>query len=460
MDEDLQENNFNKLNAYVEKIVRDRQLFSLTAPVLDKIVQGVEDNRTRKILVICSEYVQNAFAKRGEKSPRFDAWVNKFAAAEQAAPISELGVAEQSKLATLQPLSPGSGKPSAVGEDEVERPDGSAVSWLSRAEPDQPVTTSEASTGWPVSFAATVGLDRTSQIAICVGCSARALLEELLRVEAVLTSVDVDGRFPARAWSIESGWLAESVTDASIVELSDSDLAKISKDTVEGVVQRHFERHGDNPTSSLVLASPASAAAAAHRVASVLRASAGASHGASVELLKPAAPILDGRNLRNADAEFVDLIRDVDAMKGTDQEALARARTPRLQSLLRWLSGKTPDESFFGQLTSRDLKLVILSGRLGLGDARPSPNAIHRSTALVRAAAGNPDLLYAFGSLPIEPEIVERLIHSPSHLRAVAGLITRDEMLAVPAPWFQKPIDTWRHGRGLNIRGDKRDGCK
>jgi hypothetical protein len=449
MREELQEYTFKTLKPYIMETVD----FSLTPAVLDKIVQGVESDRTKKILVICSEYVRNAFEKRGEKSPRFDAWVNRFAVPEQAAPIPDLIVAEQDQPAAAHPLAPASSTPSAVDGDEGERSGRSAVSWLSRSEPDHLGARYEASTGWPVSLAATVGLDRTSQVAICVGCNARALLEEFLRVEAVLKSVDKAGQFPPRTWSIESGWLAESATEASIIELSDSDLAKTSKDTAEGVVQRHFERHSGNPTSSLVLAIPASAASAAHRVAGVLKGFVGASRGASIELLKPVEPTFYGRSLPSADAEFLGLIRDVDAISVTRHEVLAQAHTPRLQNLLRWLSGKTPDENYFGQITSRDLKLVILSGRLGLGYDRPPPNAVHRSTALVRAAPGNPDLLYALGSLPIEPEIVERLINSPIHVRAVAGLITRHEMSAVPAPWFQKPIDAWRHGRGLNARG-------
>jgi len=457
MREVLQEGNFKKLIAYIEQAAQGRQV-SLTPAVLDKILQGVEDYRTKEILVICSEYVRSAIKRRGKTSGRFDAWVNKFATPEQATPIPELTLAEKSKPATPQPVASGNGAPSAVGQDEVERPNGSAVSWL-LSELDQPVAASETSTGWPVSLAATVGLDRTSQITICVGCNVRSLLKELQRVEEVLKSVDKAGRFPPRTWSIESGWLAESATEASVIELSDSDLAKFSKDTVEGVVQRHFERHSSNPTSSLVLASPASAASAARRIASVLRDSVDASRG-SVQLLKRVEPTLNGRSLRSADTQYLDLIRGVDAMKATDQEVLAQARTPRLQTLLRWLSGKTSDENFFGQLTPRDLKLVIFSGRLGLGNDRPAPNAIHRSASLLRAAAGNPDLLYALGSLPIEPEIVEAMIHSPVHVRAVAGLITKDEMLAVPAPWFQKPIDTWRHGRGLSVGGGKRNGCK
>ena len=461
MRKELQEPTFKALTPYIMKTAKDRQLFPhapLTTENLKKIVQGVQDDRTNDVLIACSEYVRtNLIKKRGKTSARFDAWVNEFAAPEQTSPEPEAAVVEQDAPAT-PPAARASTPAVAAGEDE--RADGHVVSWLFRTETDHLGSAPQASTGWPVSLDATVGLDRTAQVAICVGCGADALLRALLRVEAVLKSVDKAGEFPPRAWSIERGWLAESAAEAAIIELSASDLAKISKDTVEGVVQRHFERHSVNPTSSVVLAIPASAASAALRVADVLRGSIGADYCASIDLLTNAASDVDRRRLRNADAAFLDIIRDANAMDSKHQEAIGTVTTERLRDLHNWLSGKTPDEKYFGQLNSRDLKLVMLSGRLGFGSDRPSPNAVHRSTALVKAAAGNCDLLYALGSLPIEPETVEELIHSPIHVRAVAGLVTTDEMLAVPVPWFRKPISTWRHGRGLSVWGDKRDGLK
>lgn len=448
---ELQEYNFKNLKDYVNETVREKTLFSLTPDVLDKIVAGQDDYRTEEVLIICSEYLRNALIKRNKKSRQFDNWVKEYASSDDATPTIEIAAGGQKPLTGHEQVAPANGSSFAVNEEESEQSGGSAISWLYRYEQDGSTATSEVLNGWPVSFAAAIGLDRTAQTAICVGCNARTLLNELLRVEAVLKSVDKAGQFTSRTWSVENGWLAESATEASIIDLSASELIKISRDTVEGVVQRHFERHSGNPASSMVLIIPASAASAAQRVANVLSGSVGPEECLSVDLLRSFNPTVNDRNLRRADADFMGLIFDADAMKDTYQ-VLTRARTPRLQNLLQWLNGETSDENFFGRLTSRDLRLVICSGRLGLGNDRPSPNAIHRSVALIRAAADNQDLLYALGSLPVEPEIVEQLIRSPIHVRAVAGLITKDEMMAVPAPWFQKPIDTWRHGRGLKVR--------
>ena len=446
MSRDLQELNFGPLKKFVLETVRAEELFILTDHTLDKIVAGNEDHRTKNVLSICAEYVRKALEKRGDKSADFDRWVKEFAMTDQAVPIIETISGKQDEPTTPQLVGPETSTPTVLGLVQGKQTGGLSISWLSRIELRYSSATSESPTGWPVSLAATLGLDRTSQVTICADCTAQTILKELMRVEMVLKTFDKPDEFPSRTWSIESGWLSESGTNSCIIELSGSDLTNINRDIVQGVVQRHFDQH--SPSPSLVLVIPAGAAEPTRRIFEMLTEMTGANLGASVQLLKPA--VANFRNVRSSDTNFLGLIHDFDSMKISQEDALAQATTSRLRKLLGWLSGMIDDEHYFGQLTTRDLKLIILSGRLGQGDAKPSPNAIHRSNALVKAATNNSDLLYGLGSLSVEPEIVQTLIHAPIHVRAVAGLLKKDEMSAVPAPWFQRPIDNWRHGRVLN----------
>lgn len=447
--EELLEYTFQALRKYVLKSYDDRNPFALSESVLDKILAGNDDARTPEVLTICAEYVRSALTRRSRESLRFDTWAMEFAP-----PGSSVADLKLPEIEGNGPAIEQANVAHTVADNGDARHDNSgAVSWLLRSRHDESVNQVSSSLVWPVSLAASVGLDRTSQVLICVGCSASALLNELMRVEEALKSVDVIGRFPQRAWSIGSGWLAEAATPGIIIDLSDTDLATISKDTIEGVVQRHFEHHRGEPAPSLVLASPAAAAAPARLVADALRSSRKTVAIASVDFLRPVSHIAAPKNLRSADIQFLDLVRDIDSMRATPQEALARAQTRRLQNLVTWLGGEISDDTYFQGLTARDLKIVVLSGRLGLGDTTPTPNAVRRSTALIREAASNSDLLYALGSLPIVPEIIDELMRARVDVRAVAGLITRDEMLAVPVPWFRKPVESWRHGRGLHFRG-------
>lgn len=324
----------------------------------------------------------------------------------------------------------------------------SEVYWLRRCQ-----TGHMGPIGWPTSLAASVGLDRSSQITVCIGCSAHALHLELMRVEDVLNSLDEANRFPSRNWTRASGWFSKTKSDSAIIELTVSDFATLSRDTVEGVVQRHFELNGEAPAPALVIAVPHHAELLAYKVVNILRSISTLEGKILIDVLTSKIDKTFTSELREFDGEFISLINEFNSASLSRQLRPKFINNERFENLNRWLSGTISDKCYFSKLGIRDTRLILESGQLGFGASGLTHNAIRRSSALVESAANNHDLLFAIGSLPVERDIVQILINSPVHVRAVAGLIARKEMQAMPVEWFGKPIEAWRHGRILKFFG-------
>jgi hypothetical protein len=341
-------------------------------------------------------------------------------------------------------------------QQQIELPPQSPVPWLYRPEAfassDKPDPARPLGPVWPVSWSATVGLDRSPQVTICSGVGGAALLADLKRVEAVLASKDTADRFARRAWSLATGFLEESDTEAVVKQIQPNELRRISKDVLVGVVQRHFERHGGSLGASIVLALPSEEVGSAGEVAEILeRGSIQVDYGVGIDVLERPTGVWDGEGMRSLDASLFRIICDFDKAGTLDrsEELLNGTKTIRSQRLIGWLRGEISDDEYLSAVHVRDLRIAVLAGRFGKSGHRPTPNAIRRSLALVRAASVNPSLLFALGSLSTEPALVALLLDAPVVVRAVAGLVTPAESSAKPTPWFRSPVDSWRHRRAL-----------
>jgi hypothetical protein len=301
---------------------------------------------------------------------------------------------------------------------------------------------------WPVSVGATVGLDRSRQITVCVGVDPQQLLDELIRVEKTLQMRDRTNTFGRRDWMGSDGLRIGYHGDSVVRHFTTADLKSLRTDLLEGIVESHFVRRDDSVGKSLVLVFPLGADATARHISNALKGSPVIKDAVSVELLGREA----GLEPKSApDAEWHRLMIDFETLENTPSIPEALVRTPRKRLLADWLLGKVEDEDFFSKSDVRDVRLALLAGRFGRSGEYPPPNAIRRTVALARSASVNPKLLFVFGSLPVTPEFIDVLVAAPPEQRAVAGLISIAEMSHQVPPWFHSPIVHWRHGRLLNV---------
>jgi hypothetical protein len=451
--------------AKLKQWLLDKKKIGTSPTSLDQAFNGRRGALRPKILELCAEYIDAGLSERGARDLTLEDLLREILAplnGAAAIPVQS-GIEEDLPAVETEIVSASvEARPAKHGrrDDQDVHSARSGIPWLRRADPltDYGGSAPPFMSAWPVSWPATVGLDRGRQITIAAAGEVQVLLDELRRVEALLADKDATGRFPRRTWSLHSGWYAESETAGMVVELT-SDLERRSKDVIEGVVQRHFERHDGSPAASLVLIFPLDGIATACRVAATLsKGNIETVCDATIDLL-----VNDHRSwtvdgVRSAEAEIFRVITEFEHLEPASafRETLSGAASPRSRRLLEWLEGRISDVDYLSTISTRDLRMAVLAGRFGKSGARPTPNAVRRSTALIEAARGNSSLFHAFGSLPVEAGIVDRLVSAPTLVRAVAGLVTFDEARAVPLPWFNQPVDTWRHGRLLRPGGRQR----
>lgn len=301
---------------------------------------------------------------------------------------------------------------------------------------------------WPVSVGATVGLDRSRQITLCVGVDAQLLLDELVRVENTLEQVDAARKFGRRQWT-RVDRLALGNSNSVVMDFTQMDLDRLSADRLLGIVEEYFAAKDSEVGRSMVLVFKSTGREKAREISRTLNAMRVDCRPAlSVEELivdVSNSPLLTSRR----DANWFRLIKEV--VEGVPQYPAELVDGKRGTDFANWLSGTLADQDFFAECDVRDISLALLAGRFGRNGEYQVRNASQRTLALARSAYANRALLALFGSLPITRDLIDLLVVSPQIQRYVAGLVSIEEMGCRIKPWFNEPVQYWRLGRPLTF---------